>query len=317
MMRMYDLLAVGLTTLDIAAYPVDALPEPDTGALLSGVTLMPAGTAGGCALVAATLGLQTGLISAVGADTQGDLVRRMLEARGVDTSMLATSETFPTSTTILPVRSDGQRPNLHLMGASVFAGIPAEAWTALPSTRMVHWGGVGLPGLHAEGPNFLAAAKAAGAFVSCDVIAPGEAAQADLVQLLPHVDMFMPSLSEVRYLAETDSLDAAADHFIALGAKGCLFKLGHNGAYLATAIERLHVPAFDIVPKDTTSCGDAFCAGYIAAMVRELPPQDAIRFAAATAALVAQALGTLGRLVDFQSTLSYAAETPLVMEPTA
>ena len=307
----YDLIAVGLTTLDISAYPVATFPEPDESALLDSVTLLPAGTAGGVALIAATLGLRTAIVSAVGSDTQGDVVRTLLASRGVDISMLTTDVDHPTSTTILPVRPDGQRPNLHLMGASVFAGLASKSWSAITTTRAVHWGGVGLPGTQAEGPSFLAAAQSAGAFVTCDLIAPSPIAREDLRRLLPHVDLFMPSLSEVRYLAGTDALDAAADHFMALGAGGCLFKLGAEGAYLVTAERRLHVASFDIAPIDTTSCGDAFCAGFVAAKMYSLTIEDAMRYAAATAALVAQGLVTVGKLEDHATTLTYASTAPL------
>lgn len=307
----YDLVALGLTTLDIAAYPVADLPPPDGGLLVEAMSLAPAGTAAGCALVAAVLGGRVAIASAVGDDPQGQLVRALLEARGVDVSMLSVDPLHPTSTTILPVRADGQRPNIHLMGASVFAGIPRAAWDALPVTRAVHWGGVGMPGLQPAGPGFLAAARQAGAFVTCDLIAPQDTARAAVRELLPHVDLFMPSLAEVRFLAGTDALDAAADAFIALGAGACLFKLGADGAYYASAAERFVTPAFDIVPVDTTSCGDSFCAGFVMARANGLTTADCVRMAAATAAQVAGALGTLGTLADYATTEAFARTTPL------
>lgn len=306
-----DLLALGLTTLDIAAYPVAELPPPDSGMLVEAMSLAPAGTAGGCALVAATLGLRTAIASAVGDDPQGMLVRSLFAARDVDVTMLVVDSNYPTSTTILPVRRDGQRPNLHLMGASVFAPIPAAAFALLPRTRAVHWGGVGMPGLQAEGPSFLAAARAAGAMVTCDLIAPQEQTRDALRALLPHVDVFMPSLVEVRFLTGDDALDRAGEQFLAQGAQACLFKLGAGGAYYVSGEERIHVPSFAIDPVDTTSCGDSFCAGFIAARSRGMPIAAAMRFAAATAALVAQGLGTLGKLTDFDTTLSYAHTAPL------
>ena len=55
-----DLLAVGLTTLDIVGYPIDAIPADEAGVLISGIDIVPAGTAGGFALVAAALGMATG-----------------------------------------------------------------------------------------------------------------------------------------------------------------------------------------------------------------------------------------------------------------
>jgi sugar/nucleoside kinase (ribokinase family) len=62
---------------------------------------------------------------------------------------------------------------------------------------------------------------------------------------------------------------------------------------------------------DTTSCGDSYCAGFIAARDKGLPLIEACRFATATAALVAQGLGTLGKLESFEATLAFMRHAPL------
>jgi sugar/nucleoside kinase (ribokinase family) len=77
---------------------------------------------------------------------------------------------------------------------------------------------------------------------------------------------------------------------------------------------RHHLPAFQIVPLDTTSCGDGYCAGFIAALDRGWPPLEAARFATAVAALVAQGLATLGRVESFEKTVSEMAAMTL-LEP--
>lgn len=304
-----DLMAVGLTTLDIAVKSVAALPAPDQGALVEAIRLSPAGTAGGTAAIAARLGLRTALVSAVGADPQGGVVRAMLAAEGVDTAMLATLEAMPTSTTVLPLAPDGGRPTLHMIGASVMAPVPDAAFAALPRTRGVHFGGVGFPGPQSNGAAFLEQARRAGALVTCDLIGPNPETLAQLAGLLPHVDLFMPSLVEVRTLLGSGDLRAAADRFMAMGAGAVLFKLGGDGAALFTAADVITVPAFAITPVDTTSCGDALCAGYHAARRRGLDGQDALVFASATAARVAMGLGTWGALDNVQVVLDMIAES--------
>jgi len=71
------------------------------------------------------------------------------------------------------------------------------------------------------------------------------------------------------------------------------------------------LPAHDIAVVDTTSCGDSYCAGFIAGLDRGRSVIEAARFASATAALVAQGLGTLGKLEDFDATDRFMRETPL------
>ena len=310
---MADLLCIGLTTLDIVARPVDRLPAGDAFALLEGIEVVPAGTAGGTALVAAKLGVSVALSGAIGEDRNGRFVRAELEAGGVDTTLLRTIAGATTSTTILPIDSAGRRPILHAFGAALAAGIGPEEIAAARRARFVHWGGVGGPKLDGgPGADLLAQARAAGATVSCDLITPGPGARDEIRRLLPHVDWFLPSAAEAMALSGASSLGEAAIAFRALGARGVVIKNGGEGVHaLLPSGEHRVFPAHDIVPVDTTSCGDSFCAGFIAALAAGRAPQDAIDFANATGALVAQGLGTLGRLKDFAATDAARLEMPL------
>ncbi len=80
-------------------------------------------------------------------------------------------------------------------------------------------------------------------------------------------------------------------------------------AIAANALERLaarcdviHVD-FDIDVVDTTGCGDAFDAGMIAALHHGMDTETALRFAQATAGLVATGLGSDAGLTSFEQTL--------------
>jgi len=306
------LVCVGLTTLDIVARAIDRLPQAEGGLLIEGIEVVPAGTAGGAAMVAATLGVETRLVTAIGDDRPGRFVRMALEETGVDTGLVAQLPGRRTSQTVLAIDSAGRRPNFHALGAGHFTEITPEAIEAAKAARFIHWGGVGSPRLErGPGAELLAAARAAGATVTLDLIAPQASAMDELARLLPHVDYFMPSAAEALPLAGADDLDRAADVFLGLGAGACIFKSGAAGSYVARGGERTWLPAHDITALDTTSCGDSYCAGFIAALDRGWPVLEACRFATATAALVAQGLGTLGTLADFASTERAMRETPL------
>lgn len=301
-----DVLAIGLTTLDIAIHPYTETPPIDQGVLSQTIALSPAGTAGGFALVAARLGLSVALASTVGDDVQGRLLQAEFERVGVDLSALGVNPDVPTSTTVLSVREGGQRSTMHMLGASVLTPLGPEAWSVAARSRAVHWGGVGYPGLAGQGADLLGAAKASGAFVTCDLISPQASAKDELTRLLPFVDLFMPSLAEVVILAGTDDLRIAADYFMSLGAGACLFKLGAQGAAMFTKSNEISVPAFAIDPVDTTSCGDSFCAGFHAARKHGHDAKGCLEFATATAASVARGVGTLGALEDYDHTSAWA-----------
>ena len=297
------LLTIGLTTLDIVAHPIDALTHTERAILIDGIACVPAGTAGGAAMVAAKLGVPTKIVGAVGDDMIGAFVRLGFESVGVDTSLLATRPGERTSTTLLAVESDGRRSSYHAAGAGGGAAIGDAVVEAACASGFVHYAAVGGRGTDGgAGAELLRAAKAAGAVVTCDLIGPRASALDELKRLLPHVDYFMPSAAEATLLSGLDDLSAAAEMFRTLGAQACIIKTGGRGAYVSIGTERQNVPAHAIRPIDTTSCGDSYCAGFIAALTRGWPPLEALRLATATAALVAQGLGTLGKLESFAET---------------
>lgn len=306
------LLTIGLVTLDVVASPIDALPKGEGTTLIEGIACAPAGTAGGAAMIAARLGVPVKLASALGDDLIGRFVRMALEESAVDTSLLPVRPGMPTSTTVLAVDSKGRRPNFHAMGAGMLAAVNDDVMAAARQAQFLHYGGVGGPKLDGgPGAALLQAAHEAGAVVTCDLISPQGSAFDELKRLLPFVDYFMPSAAEALALTGTEDLDAAADVFLGLGAKACIIKNGGRGSRVVLPDGRHSLPAHVIRPVDTTSCGDSYCAGFIAALSRGWEPLEACRFATATAALVAQGLATLGKLESFEATQAAMAAMPL------
>ncbi len=196
----------------------------------------------------------------------------------------------------------GGRPSTRR--ASGTAPPIGEAVTqAARASRFVHYAAVG--GATTDGgpgAELLSQAKAAGAIVTCDLIGPRSRTGEEIRRLLPFVDYFMPSAAEAVFLSGLEDLPAAAASFVDLGAKACIVKNGRDGAIIALGDEHHQVPAFKVRPIDTTSCGDAFCAGFIAALDRDWAPLEACRFAGMTAGLVAEGVGTLGALRSFEET---------------
>jgi sugar/nucleoside kinase (ribokinase family) len=299
------LLAIGLTTLDINAYPVDALTHTERAILIQGLVCAPAGTAAGAALVAARLGVKVRLAGAVGDDMNGLFVRVGLEKIGVDTSLLATRPGERTSSTLLTVESDGRRSSFHCPGVGGAPPVDEAVVAAARASRFVHYAAIGGSATDGGiGAGLLREAKAGGAVVTCDLIGPRQSAIDEIARILPHVDYFMPSAAEAVFLTGSDDLRVAARRFLELGAKACVIKNGRQGALVLLDGQEHLVPAFAVAPIDTTSCGDSFCAGFIAALDRGWAPLEACRFAGMTAGLVAEGVGTLGALQDFDATVA-------------
>jgi len=254
-------------------------------------------------MVAARLGMSVQLASAVGDDLIGRFIRMALDEAGVDLSALETMPGLPSSTTVLAVDSAGRRPNFHALGAGMLAWASPAALEVATSARFFHYAGIGGPRLDGgAGADLAKAARESGAVVTCDLISPQASAMDELKRLAPFIDYFMPSAAEAKALTGQDDLFAAADVFRGLGIGGCLIKNGGQGSVLVLDGLRTTLPAYAIKPVDTTSCGDSYCAGFIAALDRGWAPLEAARFATATSALVAQGLATLGKLESFEAT---------------
>lgn len=67
------------------------------------------------------------------------------------------------------------------------------------------------------------------------------------------------------YNSRLEEPEAAADHFLGLGASEACITLGSEGCFVARAEDRLFLPARKVEVKDTTGAGDAFWSGYLTA----------------------------------------------------
>jgi sugar/nucleoside kinase (ribokinase family) len=108
-------------------------------------------------------------------------------------------------------------------------------------------------------------------FVACDTMNFWiEGKRADLLRLLPRVDMLMLNDEEARLLSGEANLPAAARAIRALGPKSVVIKRGDAGALLFHEGGVFAAPAFPIENVvDPTGAGDSFAGGFMGWMVRE------------------------------------------------
>jgi ribokinase len=105
-------------------------------------------------------------------------------------------------------------------------------------------------------------------------------------ELLSCVDILTPNEGELLGLApEATSLDEAATAVLARGPKVLVVTRGRDGATVYTPESSFHVPAFPISAVDTVGAGDCFSAGLAVALAEKKPLDEAVKFAAAAAAL--------------------------------
>lgn len=302
----FDVCSAGLYVLDILGVPVAGIPAGGGVAFIDEIRLTVAGTAGGTAINAAKLGLKTRAAGAVGDDEKARFVLGALEREGIDVSAVQPIPGVPTSATILPIRPNGERPCLHRRGASDHFSLTAKLLDLASDARFVHLGGTGLLDAF-DGPpsvEFLKAAKAANRVTSFDLIAATPDTLALIAPLLPFVDYFIPSIEEAAALSGQVEPGKAAQFFLDRGVKVCVLTLGEKGSYIAAKDGApVSLPAFDIPVVDTTGCGDAYSAGFIAGLSFGWDLEGSGKLATATAALVASGLGSDAGVVSLEKTV--------------
>ena len=302
----YDVSVIGLYILDVLGRPVARIPDRGNVDFIEEIRLTVAGTAGGTVVDTAKLGLRSLAVGAVGDDEKADWVLLTMQKHGIDTSAMQRLSGVPTSATILNVRPNGDRPALHVRGASDHFDVSPSMYDQVFDAPIIHLGGTGLLKKldGSASVTLLREAKSRGRTVTFDLIAASSETLGIVAPLLPYIDYFMPSIEEAKDMSGQKTAEDCAKFYLDKGASCCVFTLGGEGAFYAHGDgTRLASRAYDITVVDTTGCGDAFDAGFIAALHNKMDTETALRFAQASAGLVATGLGSDAGIVSFEDTL--------------
>ena len=306
MPRVPDVVALGAHILDILGRPVETIPEGQGGALIEEIRLSPAGAAGGTAVTMAKLGLSVLSAGAVGTDDAGRVLVEALERFGVDCSGLVRRSEVQTSATILPIRPNGDRPALHVIGANGTYTIDDVPWDAISSASFLHVGGPEFLGPE-NAASILSRARASGTVTTCDILADGWPELLDmLAPAMEHVDYLFPNEEQAIALTGASAWEDAARALLGRGIGTVVVTRGASGAAIVAADGVEHVPAFETEVVDTTGCGDAFVAGFIRGLSLEKSPSEAAVIGSATASLVAGGLGSDAGEFDLDRVLEFA-----------
>jgi sugar/nucleoside kinase (ribokinase family) len=303
---------MGVHVLDVLVRPVEAIPEGQGGQLVDEIRITAAGSAGGTALVLAKLGAEVQSAGAVGTDAVGDMLLRLLERDGVDTSLLERREDVQTSASVLPIRPTGERPAFHVVGANATYGPDDVDWDAMGATTHLHLGAPEFMGGEAAAV-ILSRAREQGVVTSADILAPGDQAAGIVDWIAPafeHLDYLLPNDEQVLALSGADNVEDGCRALLDRGIGCVAATCGADGVIVVDAEGVDRIPAFEVEVVDTTGCGDAFSAGFLRGLALERSRADAARLGCAVAALVAQGLGTDHGDYDLAAVEEFGAGAP-------
>src|SRR5258707_12745581 len=283
---------LGAHILDVLGRPVESIPPGRGSAGLTEIRATAGGTAAGTGVDLAKLGADVLAIGATGDDLLADMLTAAMRQHGIDTSGLVRKHGVQTSATILPIRPNGERPALHVPGATSSLELTDIDLSRLGQVRALLIGapdalGSLVTGGMAEG---VRAARAGGALIAVDVLRPGSPRDFERIPgLLASADWFAPNADQLTALTAESVLVTAIDRVLSLGTGGMAGTLVPAGALVAgrDGGDPVHVPAIDVDVVDTTRCGDGFNAGLLTGLLLSVSAVDAAWLGVACRAPVA------------------------------
>ncbi|NMB01270.1 MAG: carbohydrate kinase family protein [Firmicutes bacterium] len=320
---------------------LDLIPDWKVGNLASlkpgnmikveGLTFSTGGAVSNTGVALKRLGFSPVLIARIGDDYVGDIIRSILQQEEIKLDHITCVSGATTSYTIVLNPPGTDRAFIHYPGTN-------DTFTADDVTLTDIDAGIfhlGYPPLMRElyinrGENLerlFRRVKGEGWITSLDMALPdpnSEAGQAPwweiLTGVLPHVDLFLPSLDELLFMMDVDKfyavqsgslsistqlLDDLSQMLLDIGASVVGIKLGEQGLYLRTnkgigtvfgenwENRQLLSPVFKVDVQGTTGAGDTTIAGFLAGCALGKDPEEVVTLANGVGACCVEALSAI------------------------
>ncbi len=279
-----DVAVIGNVNVDLIVRDVRELPPPGEEWTVEVADIRSGGAASNTSLTLASLGVASSVVGTVGDDRLGARLIEDLADAGIDVSQIRTAPASRTGISIAFEAPGRDRSFLTFLGS--LADLDASQISdRVTQTRFVLVTGYFLlPALAQDLPAVVARVHAAGGTVLLDTGAdPGgwsTQTRSAISELLPSVDIFLPNEREATALTGEPDPEIAARRLRDTSGSWVVVKQGSDGCSAVGpggAEGRCEATPVDVV--DTVGAGDAFNAGFIAALMEGGTPVDALRLA--------------------------------------
>ncbi len=308
---MSQVVCVGIVVADVWGRPIDDQPEHGRLMLVDDMGIGIGGCAANAGLGLAKLGVDTAIVGKVGDDGFGRFVREAMAEEGIDTSGIAVTQERGTSATMIMIDSEGERTFLHCIGANATMRPEDIDMAQVREAEILHFAGaLVMPGFDGEpAAGVMEAAREAGTTTALDVVWDDTGRWMELLApVLPHTDVFLPSLAEAVEITGEAEPERAAEVLLDHGVGIVALKMGEEGCYVRTADREIRAPAYEVEVVDGTGSGDAFVAGFLLGMLAGWDLADIAHMANAVGGLCVTAPGTTAGLRDLEGTIDFLVE---------
>lgn len=284
------IVAIGGVNVDLVVR-APRMPKPGESLVGHHFSMALGGKASNQAVAVARLGAPVFLVSSVGADSYGRMLKRQLEGYGVSADLISVAPNHASGVAVIIIDRSGQ--NSIVVTPGPYAKLDERD---AARARAVISGAFALL-LTLEIP--LATIQAVGGFARSHgvltILDPGPVSTWN-PDVLKQIDVITPNETEAEaitgiHVADFPSAEAAARELLARGVKTVILKMGSSGALAADASGIRYVPAIRADVVDSTAAGDAFNAGYVVALAEGRSTDEALKFAACAGALAVTKAG--------------------------
>jgi ribokinase len=300
--RTPKVVVVGGTYVDMAIR-CDQIPSSGQSFIGSALSYTITGPGPNEAAESAMCDCEVHLISKVGGDPFGQMVRANLAEYNIDTTYLYTAEAKNTGTVVTLVDAEGENASVTYAGANS-ALLPQDIDAA---EQIIRESNVCL--IHGRLPQaaIIAAIRCAKMHSVTVILNPARPldqpgkGRGDVPLEYFSADILIPNLYEAGDITEHSAANIhtaklIGSDLVARGVGSAIITMGKRGCMIVDRLGADHIPAFEIELVDQTCTGDAFTGALAASCAVGDDLRRAVKFASAAGALACTKFGAIESL---------------------
>lgn len=279
---------------------------------------VPGGAPANVAIGLAKLGVDSALISKIGDDPFGRLLRSVILQNRVDISQLKVDRESRTTLAFISTREDGERDFCFYRNPGADMMLSAEEISEgfIKTARVFHYGSISM----ISDPSYSATLKALeyakkyGLVISYDpnvrlsLWDSENQVKQRIIEGLHNSDLVKLNNDELEFITRISDIKQGSDILLKYGPKMVVVTQGDKGSFFNNGRTCSFVESYKVHTIDTTGCGDSFTSAILAKFLQKIRQgkdpfdldceemEDILRFANAAGALTATKKGVIPSL---------------------
>ncbi|MCF0226259.1 MAG: carbohydrate kinase family protein [Methanobrevibacter sp.] len=288
-----DLLAVGHTALDYII-KVEDFPKANFSAPITDMKTFNGGAAANVAIIGATLGLNTALVSAVGGDFKDSSYYKKMKNLNIDTDSLIIIPGEATPTAFVMTNDNDDQISYFYWGAAKEFAKSKVPKKAIGSVEAVH--------LATGDPDFnwkcSKQAKDEDLLISFD---PGQDlgmySNEKLKDVLENTTILFGNHYEIERIC--DNLEVDIQGLREIGPDIVVKTCGANGSEIYSNDDKIAIDAIKTTAIDPTGAGDSFRAGFLTRFINGESILESAKFASTVSSFIVEEQGCQTKAPSF------------------